>query len=714
MMPALLTVTLRYEQDVVVARQRSRHLSELLGFDVQDQTEIATAVSEIARNACVYAGGGSAEFSVEGRSSPQLLVVRISDSGPGIDHLDSVLAGNRRSSTGEGLGLIGARRLMDSFDVSSSQRGTVVTLRKLLPHRSPLIGPERIAQITLALASQRAGDHFAEIRLQNQELLTTLGELHRRQDELDRLNRELQDTNRGVVALYAELEERADHLRRADELKTRFLSNMTHEFRTPVNSILALSGLLMDGLDGTLNSEQEKQVSFIRKAAGDLSELVNDLLDLAKVEAGKTVIRCSEFEISDLFGALRGMLRPLLINQALALVFEECDEVPPLQTDESKVSQILRNLISNALKFTVSGEIRVAATFDPDSDQVRFSVADTGIGIAAENLARIFEEFSQIESPIQTQVKGTGLGLPLSKRLAELLGGRLTVESTIGNGSTFFLAIPRVMRLIDDHLPVVDPDVIPAGTMLILLIEDRPEDRLVIERLLRGSRYQLVAAANLRQARDLLNRTTPKAVLLDLMLGNEDAWQFLADFKSDPALKQVPVIVVTSIDDQAKAAALGADSYGLKPLDRSWLLSELGRLTSRRTALIIDDDEAARYTLRQMLRRAGWDAIEAAGGPDGLQLATSGYASAVFLDLAMPGMSGLDVLMQLRRGSITQHLPVFVTSAAILSADDRGLLESLGARIMPKGAIGSVGVAAALQEVESRARAFTYSDTPQI
>ena len=192
-------------------------------------------------------------------------------------------------------------------------------------------------------------------------MLFQLQELERRRDELLHLNQELQDTNRGVVALYAELDERADHLRRADELKSRFLSNMTHEFRTPLNSILALTRLLLGQTDGRLTAEQQTQVQFIRKSAENLSELVNDLLDLARVAAGKTTLSPVEFTADSLFGALRGMLRPLLVGDAVALVFEECSDLPPLVTDEAKVSQILRNFISNALKFTPRGEVRVWA-----------------------------------------------------------------------------------------------------------------------------------------------------------------------------------------------------------------------------------------------------------------------------------------------------------------------------------------------------------------
>ena len=231
-------------------------------------------------------------------------------------------------------------------------------LGKTLPRHAAHITPARLAHIMDTLAADGPADAMAEIGRQNQQILLQLEELRARQEDLQRVNQELQDTNRGVVALYAELDERADHLRRADELKSKFLSHMSHEFRTPLNSMLALSRLLLAHSDGPLTAEQETQVRFIRKAAENLTELVDDLLDLAKVEAGKTVVVPSPFTAASLFGALRGMLRPLLIGDAVALAFDDPQDVPPLDTDEGKVSQILRNFISNAIKFTEQGEVR--------------------------------------------------------------------------------------------------------------------------------------------------------------------------------------------------------------------------------------------------------------------------------------------------------------------------------------------------------------------
>ena len=259
--------------------------------------------------------------------------------------------------------------------------------------------------------------------------------------EIAALSEELTETNNGVVALYAELDDRAEQLRHASELKSRFLSYMSHEFRTPLGAIESLSRILLDRMDGPLNDEQEKQVGFMRDAAAELTEMVNDLLDLAKVEAGRITISPAWFEMMDLFSALRGMFRPILDRESVTLTFEEPDHPTRLYTDHKKLSQILRNFISNALKFTPNGSVRVSAVYDSD-ETVTFSVIDTGIGIEPEHLPTLFNDFVQLDSSLQKRLRGTGLGLSLSKRLAELLGGTVGVTSELGLGSTFFVTIP--------------------------------------------------------------------------------------------------------------------------------------------------------------------------------------------------------------------------------------------------------------------------------
>jgi signal transduction histidine kinase len=273
--------------------------------------------------------------------------------------------------------------------------------------------------------------------------------LAQREQELEALQQELDETNKGVLALYAELDTQAQQLRQATELKSRFLAYMSHEFRTPIASIRSLTRLLIDHVDGSLNEEQAKQVRFIQSTAAEFSEMVDDLLDLAKVEAGRVEISPDWFELVDLFSALRGMFKPVIINPEVSLVFEEPQSASRLFTDDHKLSQILRNFISNALKFTVRGEVRVSAVQN-GSESITFAVSDTGIGIAREFHSAIFHDFAQVNSPIQKRLRGTGLGLSLSKRLAELLGGTVALESEAGVGSKFSVTVPLRLPGIPD------------------------------------------------------------------------------------------------------------------------------------------------------------------------------------------------------------------------------------------------------------------------
>lgn len=277
--------------------------------------------------------------------------------------------------------------------------------------------------------------------LSNAEQAALIAQL---QSETAALREELDETNQGVLALYAELDTQAEQLRQASDLKSRFLSYMSHEFRTPLGSILSINSLLADELDGPLSPEQHKQVAFVSTAARELSDMVDDLLDLAKIEAGRISISAAWFDMFDLFAALRGMFRPIVDATAVDLIFEEPVGLPRLYTDDKKLAQILRNFISNSLKFTTRGEVRISARLEGEG-KVRFAVSDTGIGIAAELHGTLFEDFSQVDSPLQKRLRGTGLGLSLCKRFAELLGGEVGVESTPGVGSSFFVIIPLAL-----------------------------------------------------------------------------------------------------------------------------------------------------------------------------------------------------------------------------------------------------------------------------
>lgn len=683
----LLTVAIQMEHDVVLSRQRARQIAALLGYTNPDQVRIATAVSEIARNIFCYAKQGKVEFSLIENEAPAFQI-RATDQGPGIRNLQQILNGEYVSNTGMGLGILGARRLVDHFKIISGSTGTTVTLAQMLPRPTEKLSPQAIGELMAKLAQQASHNPFEEARRQNQELLATLQEVENRQTELVQLNRELQDTNRGVVALYAELDERADYLRRAAEIKTQFLSNMTHEFRTPLNSILSLSRILLDHVDGELNTEQQRQVKFIQKAATDLSEIVNDLLDLAKVEAGKVMIRPNEFLIHELFGALRGMLRPLLSgNSSVSLIFDDpTPEVPPLHTDESKVSQILRNLVSNALKFTEAGEVRVQAAVE--QDWIAISVADTGIGIALADQGRIFEEFSQVEGEHQKGKKGTGLGLPLSRKLAELLGGSLSVSSELGTGSTFTLRIPAKYKGPEEvsFVPEITAEVDP-NRLQVLVVEDNRETLFIYEKYFKGTAFQPIPARTLKQAKAWLEKFRPTAIILDIMLAHESTWAFLSDFKQNPETLEIPVFVVTMVENQAKARMFGADAYHEKPVERQWLLNELNRYAPQQApldVLLIDDDEASRYVLKGLLSELPVRPVEAINGREGLKLARQKTPAAIFLDLSMPDVNGLEVLKNLKSDKRTKQIPVVVHTSQALNEQEKDALQHLAVAFMDK------------------------------
>jgi signal transduction histidine kinase/CheY-like chemotaxis protein len=704
----LLVVALEREPAIVLVRKRTRRLAELLGFDRQDQTRITTAVSELARNAFEDAGGGRAEFRVRDATPSQAFEIVISDKGPGIVDLDAALAGTQRSERGMGVGLRGAQRLMDAFQIESRPGvGTTVRVAKSLPARAPAVNRAMLTRIGQALAADEPPNPVDEIRQQNQEMLAQLHELQDKQEVLAQLNKELQDTNCGVVALYAELDERAEHLRRADELKSRFLSNMSHEFRTPLNSILALSRLLLARTDGDLTPEQEKQVQFIRKSADSLTELVNDLLDLAKVEAGKTVITATEFTAESLFGALRGMLRPLLVGDAVSLVFEDAEDIPLLYTDEAKakVSEILRNFLSNAIKYTEKGEVRVWATADPDADNVTFQVRDTGIGIAEEDQRIIFEEFHQVTHPMQSRIKGTGLGLPLSKKVAELLGESVAVESALGQGSVFSVTIPRVYHAAQGVDVATDDWILDPTRVPVLVVEDNLADAFAVQRLFVGTRYQPILANSIPVAKRAFERVMPAAVLLDVVLLGDESWRMILGPRQDDATGNLPIIVTSSTGEERKAIHLGADAYLQKPTDPARLLDCLDQLTgncSVTRVLVVDDEEVTRYLIRQLLPRGVYDVQEATTGTDGLARLFNTPPDVLLLDLKMPEMNGFELLDRMRAEASLGSIPAIVLTSAILSPGERQQL-GRAARIMSKSDLSAIALTDAIANVLGKA-----------
>jgi signal transduction histidine kinase/CheY-like chemotaxis protein len=698
---SIFTIRLRHERHVVHARQRARDIAALLGFEHQEQIRLATAASELARNAYRYASNGAVEFLVRGAAS-QLFVISVTDSGPGIANLPEILDGKYVSRTGLGRGIVGTKRLMDHFEINTSPAGTRIETGKILPAAAPFIDAERVRKIVNELAVNGAIDPFDEVERQNQELLRTLAELREKQDQLAELNRELEDTNRGVVALYAELDQNADDLRRVSNLKTSFLSNLSHEFRTPLNSITSLCHLLVNRSDGDLSPDQEKQVNYIQRSAAELTELVNDLLDLAKVEAGKIDVKQKHFEVQDLFGALRGMLKPLLTGNSLELIFDAEQNLPALYTDEGKLSQILRNFISNALKFTRSGYVRVSAHLE-GKGFIEFRVADTGIGIALEDQERIFEEFVQIESEMQAKVKGTGLGLPLSKRLAALLGGTVSVESEPGIGSTFKVRLPVYLGEPEAEPYTQTPKSTASGPT-ILFVEDNRETSFVHQTALKSSNYNLIFALNIPEARAALRAHEPAIIALDRFIDAEDSLSYIQELKRNGYTG--PILVISVIDEEQVAIDAGADAFLAKPVAPFKLENTIRELLGKpalSTLLLADDDEVARYLLGDALTKLGYRVTEAHNGREAIQLMEDNIFNGVFLDIVMPDLTGFEVLREIRHNPEKRTMPVIIHTSQDLSSREMDELKSLGALIYLKREFSSKEGPEKLREVMTNA-----------
>lgn len=531
-------------------------------------------------------------------------------------------------------------------------------------------------------------------------------ELLRRHEELMRLHAQLQESYRGVVALHHEIDEKDDSLRRAGEIKTRLVANVSHEFRTPLNSILGLAKLLLSRADGDLNDEQETQLNFIRQSAEALYQLVNDMLDLSKSEAERVSLRTHRFSADNFFTSLRGMLRPLAVDPAVQLVFDEPVGVPELDTDEGKLAQVMRNLVSNALKFTQRGEVRVSIEKNGD-ETVSLRVRDTGIGIPYDEQRKVFEEFYQVENPLQRVHKGTGLGLTLSRNLAVRLGGTLELVSEHGVGSTFTLTLPshhpeaRLVAQLVERSQVVEP-----GHQPVLVVEDDRQTLLLYEKYLRGSGFQVIPARSIDEARAAIKRVKPAAVVLDIMLDGEASWSFLHDLKTNEETRDIPALVVTVTNREERARALGADEFFMKPMEREWLLSKLHTMAGRQTLetlLVIDDDKVARYLVKKTLVDSPYRVIEAVDGAEGIMLARKHLPDVIFLDFVMPEMSAFDVLDELKRDPATRSIPVVIYTSKNLADDERTRLESEASAIMSKQSLSREIAMARIREALEKA-----------
>ena len=555
----LVSVEIRQEHDVVLARRRALQIARLLGFESQDQIRIATAVSELARNVFEYARSGQIKFAVA-TGKRDSFIMTISDTGPGIEDLEQILHGGYRSSTGMGLGLKGAKSLVDRFSVlSNGPEGTCIELVKFLPGKARTISSEVVAALVAALASEAPQNAFEEMQGQNQELIAAITEVERQCEALEQLNK--------ALALAAQT---ADAANRA---KTDFLANISHEIRTPMTAIIGLSDLLART---KLTGQQGQFVSILRKSAESMNVLVNDLLDISKIEDGKIILEDIPFSLID-------AVNRVVEISAIAIGKKGVEIRARFATgpadrfigDPQRLHQILLNLVSNAVKFTSEGSVTVeveAEHYSADMALVQFHVKDTGIGIAQDKLGQIFEKFVQADASTTRRFGGSGLGLSIAKNLTELMGGRLSVTSRLGQGSTFSVSVPLGLAREEEPQPTRAPIDMPSE-LRILLVDDHHSARMITSNLLMALGHRVDCAVSGIEAIGLFENDHFDLVLMDIHMAGLDGFDTASRLRlreTETRRLPAPIFALTAeryLREAASYAAAGINGVLTKPLN---------------------------------------------------------------------------------------------------------------------------------------------------
>jgi len=504
-------------------------------------------------------------------------------------------------------------------------------------------------------------------------------------EELTRLTAELQ--RRGN-----ELEEASRRLQEADRLKSQFLANMSHELRTPMNSIIGFSEILIERLNDTLDPKHVGFLRHILTSGQHLLGIINDILDLSKIEAGKMEIYAEKFAVRPVIESVCTVMRGMARTKMPTFVIEADPSLPPIETDLAKFKQILYNLLSNAMKFAPpEAPISISAMHigdTPDDGTITISVRDQGIGIEPENHDVIFEEFRQIDGTARREFGGTGLGLALVKKFVQLQGGWVRVDSAPGKGSTFSFALPvRSGAAVVSHIL----DIVPSeqGAERVLVVEDDAHAYELISTALSSEGYLSIRARHGDEAIRLAREARPIAITLDLVLPGVDGWDVLKTLKSDAATRDIPIVIISRVDERDLGVALGADDYFVKPVDRDRLLDRVRQLTtsgqSTTRLLLIDDDTSVHELLDHELTRLGYTLESAFNGESGFAAAKKNTPDVIILDLMMPGMSGFEVAGMLKDNPSTARIPILVLTSKEISADDRRELQSKVAACVQKG-----------------------------
>ena len=549
------------------------------------------------------------------------------------------------------------------------------------------------------------------------DLKASIGDKDRYAGELAKLNveleekvrertSELEETNRDLAVASRKIQD-------ADRLKSEFLANMSHELRTPMNSIIGFTRIVRKKSVDILPKRQIENLERVEVSAGRLLALINDILDLSKIEAGKMRLNIAPVDLGQLAKTCLATVASLVKKDRVQLVTRLPEGLPELQSDADKLTQILINLLSNAIKFTQDGEVALSAA--AENGTLRIAVSDTGIGMPPDALEYIFDEFRQVDGSSTRVHGGTGLGLSITKKLTQLLGGLIEVQSVQGKGSTFTVTLPAAAREPTTAPPTAPEPAATAAAVampdrkVLLTIDDDPNVLSLLKQNLEDEGYIVVAALSadegIRKARDL----RPFAITLDILMPHKDGWGALNELKADPATRDIPIIVLSIIENKQLGYSLGAFDYLLKPIDKDAILGALQRVRTApaKRALVVDDDPNAVSMLTQILQDEGHSVTAAFNGAEALRALADVPADIILLDLVMPEMDGFDTIQRLKENPAWKDIPIIVLTAKDLTDTEWGTLQQGVDRILRKSGMAGerlvADVRALLHEHESSA-----------
>ncbi len=490
-------------------------------------------------------------------------------------------------------------------------------------------------------------------------------------------------------------------LKELHRLKSEFLANTSHELRTPMNAIIGYTSLMLDKIYGQLTEKQEVALKRINISANNLLQLINNILDISKLSAGKITLYFENFIVSDILRDTVGMMEALAREKNIYLKFDDPGDAISIVSDKTRLKQIVINLVGNALKFTHSGGVTVSTSRFNSSiqdgpsnpgEKIRIDVKDTGIGIKPEYMKIIFEEFRQGDASTTREYGGTGLGLTIAKKLSELMGGTISVESKYGEGSVFSLILPLKTKITEEaieNFPQLEPfkPSFNDGKNILLAIDDSPEIHKLLKDSLHDTEFRLVGALNGDEGIALAKQLKPFAITLDILMPHRDGWSVLQSLKSDPETSHIPVIILSVMDNKALGFSMGVANYILKPFERKTLIEKLGKLelAKNKKILVVDDDKELNLVMQMLITNAGYQVISALGGKEALAMIEKEKPDIVLLDLMMPEISGFDVLEAIYKNPELEKMRIIIMTAKILTKKELEELNKRAETVLEKG-----------------------------